>query len=377
MSDESAEAIGGNDAPVVSNTLASDAPAELSPNQAAKALADLRWKRNNESSAESADTATADPELSGEDNAALAEEQATGETQEADPAAKPPLELPRSWTKDRAEHWAKLDPDTQAFLVDQDSKASAEVRRVQNEAADQRKAAQAERLQAEQEKKTYQAKLPALMQALHDVSDHAFPDIRSMADLERLTNEAQVLWQTDPFAAGPLMARLQAFQVHQQKMASVHAELQRAESDKQSAAQTELDTYKNEQDSLFHEFAPELADPKKKVEVMDRAVKALVNDLGFKRSELDEFVANPTAAKLLFHHAFQKLVYNHLKLSDLKAAPKAVARSDLPPVVRPGTSKPAGSDQSEQVKDLTRKLNETGDIKFAQQLRALQARRAS
>jgi len=51
MSDESAEGIGGNDAPVVSNTLGSDAPAELSPNQAAKALAELRWKRNNESPA--------------------------------------------------------------------------------------------------------------------------------------------------------------------------------------------------------------------------------------------------------------------------------------------------------------------------------------
>ena len=140
MTDETSAPAGGegDSAPIVSNDLGAGAPAELTPNQAAKALADLRWKRN-QSPAESADTATADTQLSGEDNAAPAEEQATGETQEADPAAKPPLELPRSWTKDRAEHWAKLDPGTQEFLLEQDRKASAEVRRVQNEAVEKLK----------------------------------------------------------------------------------------------------------------------------------------------------------------------------------------------------------------------------------------------
>jgi hypothetical protein len=372
MSDETGEVAGGE--PIAVIEAPADTGTDLSVSEAGRAL---NAARNRKPPAESAEVATAEPELSGEDNAAPAE-QATGETQEADPAEKPPLELPRSWTKDRAEHWAKLDPGTQEFLLEQDRKASAEVRRVQNEAAEKLKGLTAREQEVEQEKKTYQDKLPALMQALLDVSDREFPDIKSIQDYERLSMEALRLSSgdnADPFRALQIQSYLQAFNAHQQKLQATNAELQRANSEKQSAAQTELDTYKNEQDKLFHEFAPELAEPKKKAEIIDKAVKALVDELGFKRSELDEFAANPTAARLLFHHAFQKLVYNHLKLSDLKAAPKAVARSDLPPVVRPGTAKPPGNAVSEQIQALTQKLNETGDLKIAQQLRALQVQR--
>jgi hypothetical protein len=357
MENETGEVAGSE--PIAVIEAPADTGIDLSVSEAGRALAAARHKPK-EPAAESAETATADPELSGEDNAAPQNE-ATGETKEADPAAKPPLELPRSWTKDRAEHWAKLDPGTQEFLLEQDRKASAEVRRVQNEAAEKLKGLTAKEQEVEKVRQQYEARQAAYTQALETTLQADFGDIRSMDDVRKLQAE-------DPF-------RFQAWQVRQMELSAAQAERQQVESAKQSAAQTELDTYKNEQDKLFHEYAPELADPKKKADVVDKAIKALVDDLGFKRSELDEFVANPTAARLLFHHAFQKLVYNHLKLSDLKAAPKAVAKSDLPPVVRPGTPKPPGSEQSEQIKALTQKLNETGDIRIAQQLRALQVQR--
>jgi hypothetical protein len=361
MTDETSAPAGGegDSAPIVSNDLGAGAPAELTPNQAAKALADLRWKRNNEPSADGADLATADPELSGEDNAAPAE-QAHGEDQGADPAAEPPIARPKSWTEAEDAEWQSTPRALQQKIVARELERDNALRRTQNEAAEKLKGLTAKEQQTEQARQSYEARQAAYTQALETALQADFGDIRSLDDVRNLQ-------ANDPF-------RFQAWQVRQMELSAAQAEKQQVESAKQSAAQTELDTYKNEQDKLFHEFAPELADPKKKADVVDKAVKALVDDLGFKRSELDEFVANPTAAKLLFHHAFQKLVYNHLKLSDLKAAPKAVAKSDLPPVVRPGTSKPSGADQSEQVKDLTRKLNETGDIRFAQQLRALQAR---
>lgn len=358
----------GNAAPIVSNTLSAEAPAELSTNQAAKALANLRWERHKQnSSAESAETATAETELSGEDNAAPQNE-VTGETQEADPAEQPPLELPRSWTKEQAEHWNALPRATQEYLSDRASKDSEAVRRSQNEAAEIRKAAEAERTAAEQEKKAYQGKLPALMQALQDVSDREFPDIKSIADYERYAMEAHRLSSEDPFKSLQIGNYLKAFDAHQQKLVAVNAELQKAEGEKLRATEAELNSYKNAQDAKFLEFAPELAEPKKKAEVVEKAVTALVDDLGFSRSELDEFASNPVAAKLLFHSAFQKLVYNHLKFSDLKAAPAKAVPKDLPPVVRPGTARPSGAAASERVQALDSKLTNSGSLKDAQAL---------
>jgi hypothetical protein len=60
-----------------------------------------------------------------EDDAARPQD-ATGETQEADPAEQPPLELPRSWSKDKAEVWkARSVVTTQEHLLDHDKTASA------------------------------------------------------------------------------------------------------------------------------------------------------------------------------------------------------------------------------------------------------------
>ena len=198
------------------------------------------------------------------------------------------------------------------------------------------------------------------MQALQDAAEHQFPDIRSMADVERMANDAARLATEDPFQALQIQARLQSWQVHQQKLISVNAEYQRAEGEKRSATQTELDAYRNEHDKQFLEFAPELAEPKAKAEITDKAIKALVEDLGFKRSELDEFASNPVAAKLLFHNAFQKLVYNNLKFSDLRAAPPKAIPKPVPAVQKPGVGRAPGAASADAIQATRNKLNSTG-----------------
>jgi hypothetical protein len=217
------------------------------------------YEKKKNSPAEAAETAPAETESAEAD---AAPEGTTAEDKETEPDV-PAISPPKSWSKDAHERWSKLDRETQEFLAGRDSEDQKAIKRALNEAADERKAVKAEREAAEQEKKGYQAKLPALMNALQDAADHEFPDIKTMADLERLSNQAHALWQTDPFTAGELQARLQKWQVHQQKMASVNAELQRAEGEKQHAAQQELNAYRNEHDKQFLEYAPELSDPLK------------------------------------------------------------------------------------------------------------------
>src|SRR5690349_17771699 len=47
----------------------------------------------------------------------LSRAEAPGETQEADPAAWPPIAPPRSWTKDAKAHWQTLPRETQAYVA--------------------------------------------------------------------------------------------------------------------------------------------------------------------------------------------------------------------------------------------------------------------
>jgi len=358
MSDESAEGIGGNDAPVVSNTLGSDAPAELSPNQAAKALADLRWKRNNESSADGADTATADPELSGEDNAAPAE-QAHGEDQGADPAAEPPIARPKSWTEAEDAEWQATPRALQQKIVARELERDTALRRTQNEAAEKLKGLTAKEQQTEQARQSYEARQAAYTQALETALQSDFGDIRSLDDVRNLQ-------ANDPF-------RFQAWQVRQMELSAAQAEKQQVEGQKAQKHATEWAKFVQEESNAFADSTPEY---KAKKADYDTKAAAVLREIGFSDEELNRLASGEDKIPL-FDRRIQQLLFDRIKLSEIKSAPKAVAKPDLPPVVRPGTSKPAGSDQSEQVKDLTRKLNETGDIKFAQQLRALQARRAS
>ncbi len=372
--DENAASAPANEAPAVATPAAPES--FNSPSGAAKFLAEQRW--NKEKSAESAghrnsepDTATAETELA---QANTDPEAVLGETQEADPAAEPPIERPRSWSKDDDDDWAALPRARQEKIAANERAREADINRRINDAAEKLKGLTVKEQEAEQEKRTYQGKLPALMQALQDVSDREFPDIKSIADYERYAMEAHRLSTEDPFKSLQIGNYLKAFDAHQQKLVAVNAELQKAEGEKRRATEAELDSYKNAQDARFIKFAPELAAPAKKAEIMEKAVKAMtddtgdINDIGFTRDELNEFASNPVAAKLLFHSGFQKLVYNYLKFSDLKAAPAKAVPKDLPPVVRPGTSKPSGGAVSERVQALDSKLTNSGSLKDAQAL---------
>lgn len=356
MSDEANAPVGGESAPapVVVNTPAPDVTFN-SPTGAAKMLAELRWKRSKEQPAESApEPATAEPQLSGEDNAAPPQE-APGETVEAEPAEVPPIEPPRSWTKEAKERWQTLPRETQEYLASREQERDREVRRSQNEAAEKSKAIEAERLKAEEARKEYEAKLPALMQALHDASP--FADIKSMADVEKMQAE-------DPF-------RFQQFQVYQWKMQGAQAELQQAEQRKATEAQTQWAKHVQEEDAKAAELIPELADKDKGEKLRNRVVKELFPDLGFNEGELADLASGKQKLSI-YDHRVQRLLADSLKLRDIQNAPKAVVKPNLPPVQQPGTSKPAGSAQSEAIKALTQKLEQTGSLRDAQALRAAQ-----
>lgn len=314
----------------------------ISFEDAVRELSEAREKAQNPP-AESAKTdATAETESEAKAEDAAPPEEATGETQEDAPEEIPPRELPRSWTKDRTEHWNKLDPDTQEFLLEQDRKASAEVRRVQNEAAEKLKALSAKEQEVEKARQAYEAKLPQISKTLEDALQAEFADIQTFADVRKMQQE-------DPF-------RYQQWDLRQKELAAIKAEEGVAEQRKALERQSKRSTYEAEQNKVLIELVPEMADPKKASELRERAIAMLTDDLGLKNDLLVRWMADDTGHEILSNAGIQKLIADGLKYRDIKNAPKAVAKAPLPPVQRPGTARPATSSSASQIQALEKQL---------------------
>lgn len=347
MSDEMTTVEPAGDINVVS--VGADAPDSFnSPSSAAKYLASLRHRK--ESPAESAPeaAATAEPESVSQetDTAPTIEAGTTVEDQGAEPEL-PAIEPPRSWSKDAHERWSKLDRETQEFLASRDSEDQKAIKRSLQEAAEVRKAAEAEQTKAKQEREQYVAKQSAYTQALETALQNEFGDIRSMDDVRKLQAE-------DPF-------RFQQWQLRQMELGQAKAEQQ--ENERQSAAerQNEWAKFTKEESEAFENDVPEFK--AKKDEYTKKAAEVLV-ELGFSNDELGKLASGKEKISL-FDRRMQRLLFDRIRLSEIKAAvPKAMPKP-VPPVQRPGPAAPRGAAQAADLRSLNQRLTESGDVKDA------------
>lgn len=391
-------ASGGSD----SGTVVREAPAsagDMSIESAASALATSRRKpaaaEPEPAEAGADDTAAADAnELPVEGDAAADENQPTGETDDdANPPAKALLPLPRSWTKEQAAHWNALPRETQEYLAERDSKTSAEVRRVQNEAAEKSKALGVKETAAEQARTQYETKIKSVVEILEKEQLREFPDIRSQGDLDKLSMEfsqlaaeADRLTDTDPLGAlqaqtkaNRIQAKLSSWNIHQSKLVAATNEAAQAETRQSQAKKDAWTTHVKAENKLANEKIPDLADKVKGPALRTRAVERLI-ELGFSNDELVKLDGGDDRISI-HDHRLQQLINSDLRLTEILKAPKALAAKPVPPVQRPGVPAPRGSANSEQLKALTTKLNNSGSLEDAVKLRLAQnrasARRAS
>jgi hypothetical protein len=356
MTDETGSPAGGE--AIYSTELPADAPESFdSPREAAEYFTNLKAKRAAEPAESAEEPATAEQESPARDDSDPETDPAEV-PEEAEPEESPPIEPPRSWTKAEKERFQSLPRETQEYLHTREQEREREFRRSQNEIAEQRKAAQAERETAEKVRQQYEAQLPALMQTLLDAQQSSFADIKSVADVERLQAE-------DPF-------RFQAWQVQQMKLQAAHAETERVNGEKLRAQQSEWKTHVQKENELAAEYIPDLADKVKGPALTNRVATELLPELGFKDSELADLASGKTRLSI-YDHRVQRLLADAVKLRDIQAAPKAIAAKPLPPVQRPGPSKPAGSSATEREQALNSKPELT--VKEATELYQLQQRR--
>jgi hypothetical protein len=314
--------------------------------------------------AESADEpATAEPESPAQaEDADQETDPGETQTQADDPAEElPPIEPPRSWTKEEKEAFAKWPREAQESTARVASAREAEFRRSQNEIAEQ--------------KKVFEAKLSKIDEVVagYKVQDDAyeketlekFPNIKSQDDLDFLTNEMlRASNEGDTARSSQIQAYLSAFQMHNQKWAGIRANRANAEQLRNTERQTQWAKFTKDESDAFENDVPEFKS--KKDEYTKRAAEVL-SQLGFSPEELDK-LASGQEKIALFDRRMQRLLFDRIKLTDIQASVPKAAPKNLPHVQRPGTRAPAGAAAAQDLKTLNQKLTATGSIDDAMAL---------
>ena len=290
-----------------------------------------------------------------------------GETESADPAAEsrpeagtdlPPIEPPRSWTKEDKDLFTSLPRATQERIAERERSREGDFNRRQQEAAEKSKALEAERSKAEQARQQYEAALPQLLQTLQQQQAGEFADIKTLADVERLARED---WP-----------RYALWDVQQKKIAEVGQHLALAQQRQAQERVQQFSEFARREDDLFKEKVPDMADAKRAAGLQTAAL-AVLKELGFQETELAQSWHGQRDLSLRDHRV-QLLIRDATLWRDAQAKAKAAATRPVPPVQRPGVSQPKGAAQDAQIQHLTQKLEKTGNLKDAAAL--LRARRA-
>ncbi len=335
---------------------------------AARALSNARWKRDNpeEKKPEPAAPveAAAAPQESetakAVDDAAPPEE-APGETNEVDPVVEeqPTVDPPRSWTKDAKEAFKLLPPALQKDVAELERSREVEIRRSQNDTAEKLKGLTAKEQAAEKLRQEYEAALPALQQAIQAATSGEFSDIQSQADVEKLANED---W--------PRFARWQA---HQMKMGAIEREASQAKERQAQEFQKRWSDFAKSEDEKAIEKIPELADKAKASKVSEAAI-ATLEGVGFSRDEFAKAWMGEVAISPR-DHRWQQVIWKAAQYDQAKAGASKPVPKAVPPVQRPGVSKAPTSAADAQIQTLEKAFERKPDAKNAAAL--LNAKRAA
>lgn len=276
-----------------------------------------------------------------EADAAPPEEAPGDETQATDPAEElPPIEPPRSWTKDEKDRFATLPRETQEYLANREQERERAVRQSQNEAAEQRKTFEVERQKAAQARQQYEQTIPQVLSTLQAQIAGEFADIKSWADVDKMQAE-------DPFRYQRFDLAVKKAQVLQQQ--AVEIQQRQAQEMAQRWGQ-----FSKAEDAKFLQQAPEMSDATKAKEIREKATKTL-QDLGFKNDELAAAWEGKTSVSLR-DHRLQLLIRDATLYREAQAKAKEVRQAPVPPVQRPGTARSSRPSNDAEISSVTKEL---------------------
>lgn len=312
---------------------------EWTPSDAARLLASRRNKPEQAAAPEAAP-----PVQESAPEADAGPPEAPSETAEVNPAELPPIERPRSWSKDDDDDWNALPRARQEKIAANERAREADINRRINEAAESRKAVEAELAKTNEERKQYVAKQAAYTQALEGALQAEFADIRNMDDVRRMQAE-------DPF-------RFQQWQLRQMELSAAQSERQQNEQQEANDKRTKWSDFTKEQDRLLGEKVS-----KSDIDKYTPLAGNHLAEFGFTDSERNGFVEGEKIS--LFDHRMQRIILNSMKWEESLKAKEKIAAKPLPPVQRPGVSAPAQNSNAGRIQALTKQLETASGVNQA------------
>jgi hypothetical protein len=326
--------------PVVS--LPESAPEKFSITQAARALQSARYNKDDKPAEAPIKAAEPDSPAQAEDGAPQeAPAEHTTESQAEPEAELPPIEPPRSWTKDEKERFKTLPRDTQAYLAERETERDREIRRSQNEAAEKLKGLTVKEQAVEQARQQYEAALPQLLQILQSQQAGEFADIKTIQDVEKLARED---WP-----------RYLQWDVAQKKVAAVQQEMLAAQQRQSQEKVQRFAEFAKREDDLFAEKVTDMADAAKAADLQKRAISVL-KDVGFSEAELAA-AWNGEKDLSLRDHRMQLLIRDATAWRQAQEKAKTAATKPVPPVQRPGVAPTRQDGASAHIQNLQTQLN--------------------
>src|SRR5262245_32703141 len=361
MTESRGEAAAGGSERQPTTEITVEGEGRLSVTDAARALAGARHQRPKDpqqAAVEQRTDGAAQPE--GQESTAVADDatsqetpETRGETENADPGAQednqalPPIEPPRSWTKEDKELFTSLPRETQERIAERERSRESDFLRRQNEAADKLKGLTAKEQAVDQARQQYEAALPQLLIMLQAQQAGEFADIRTLADVERMARED---WP-----------RYALWDVQQKKIADVARQLSEVQQRQVLERQQQFSAFAKREDDLFNEKVPDMADDKKAAELQTRCLATLTG-MGFAEAELAQSW-NGQKDLSLRDHRVQLLIRDATLWREAQAKAKAAQAKPVPPVQRPGVAQPKGAAQHAQIENLAHQLDKSSGVK--------------
>ncbi len=316
-----------------------DRPEPISTREAAQALAAARHRHKEPPAAPP--EAAAEPEPPPEKVEDSAPEEVRAEETEVDDQAQPPVEPPRSWSREDKEIFRSLPRETQERVADRERSREKDFLTRQQEATEKLKGLSTREQEVENARQQYETALPILLQNLQSGMAGEFADIKNMSDVQKMANDD---W--------PRYIRWDAAQ---KQVAAVQQEVQAAQQRQVREQDERWTSFAEEQDTLLTEKAPDFADKARAQALREKAVDYL-KDIGFTQKELSSAWSGKSNIPFRDHRV-QLLILDGIKFRERQEQAKTVTAKPLPPVQRPGVSQPKGAAQSAQMETLGKKID--------------------
>jgi hypothetical protein len=343
-------------APVSTPSPAPERESSMTPREAASLLARRRHERDQNSAA-APSAPQASPAYEPDDTAPA---RAPGESDvpERDDAAEmPPIEPPRSWTKEEKDRFSALPRELQAYLSEREAGRERDFLQRQQQIVEQQRAAQRAQQQYQQSQAQYEQALPHLLQTLYARQQGEFADIRTPEDVVNLA-------RTDPVRYTQWDATQKQVALAQQQ---VHAAQQR-----QFMEQSQRwEQYVKAQDDKFAAVEPDFSDPVKAPKLQSQ-VRSYLTKKGLSENE----IKNLWSSNGVFRDArTQAIIWDAARYEAAREAARSATAKPLPQVQRPGAAQTKSERSEAGLQALKQRFEQSGSDKDAVAL--LIARRKS